>query len=85
MPNLVLTAYAACGLLVRAQEVVPAPNPLSAQSSLRPADRLGQAGLSGAREQRGYDDLALLCMHALGRQRRVRAILDLTSSQRPVL
>ena len=65
-PYLVLTACAAHGLLVRAQEVVPAPNPLSAQSSLRSADRLGPDGLSGAREQRGCDDLAIPHSLAVG-------------------
>ena len=40
VPYLVLTACAASGLLVCAQEVVPALNCSSAQQSLRPDERL---------------------------------------------
>ena len=40
VPYLVLTACAAFGLLMCAQEVAPAPNPWSPQRYLRLADRL---------------------------------------------
>ena len=63
---LVLTVCAAHGLLVRAQEVVPVPSPLSAQRSLCPGDRFGRAGHRDAREPRKCDDLALPQAHAVG-------------------
>ena len=61
-------------LLACAQEVDPAPNPSSAQRSLRLPDRLGPADHCPAREPRGDDDLAMPQAHALGRRCRERMI-----------
>ena len=66
VPYLVLTACAAFGLLMCAQEVAPAPNPWSSQRYLRLADRLGPAGHPGARRTRRRNDLAVPQSHAVG-------------------
>ena len=69
-----MTAVRSPRLLVCAQEVDPAPNPSSAQRSLRLPDRLGPAGHCRAREPRGDDDLAMPQAHAFGRRCRERMI-----------
>ena len=66
VPCLVITAVAACGMLVRAQEVAPSPKPSSAQRTLRLADRLRCTDHPGAREPRRRDDLASPQAHLLG-------------------
>ena len=66
VPYLVLTACAAFGLLMCAQEVAPPPNPWSAQRSLHLADRLGPVGHPGARRTRRRNDLAVPQSHAVG-------------------
>ena len=66
LPCQVLTAYAACGLLVRAQQVVPAPTLSSAWQSLRLADRPHPTGQRYAQETRIRDDLALPQAYSLG-------------------
>ena len=66
MTYLMLTACAARGLLMCAQEVAPAPNAWSAQRYLRLADRLGPAGHAGARGTRRRNDLAVPQSHAVG-------------------
>ena len=63
---LVLTVCAASILLVCAQEVVPAPNPLSARRPLRPTDRLRCADHSYARETRACDYISSPEVHASG-------------------
>jgi hypothetical protein len=63
---LVLTACAASGLLVCAQEVDATPNPSSARRSMRLADRPQPVGQPDARETRRRDDLALLQVHTVG-------------------
>ena len=62
----VLTACAACGLLVRAQEVALAPILSSARLPLRQVSRLQSADHPGTRETRTHDDLAVPQAHALG-------------------
>ena len=66
MPYQVMTACTARGLLVCAQEVVPAPNPLSARRPLRPTDRLRYADHSYARETRACDYISSPEVHASG-------------------
>ena len=66
VPYLVLTACAAFGLLMCAQEVAPTPNPSSARRSLCLADRRQPAGQSDAREARRGNVLALPQSLALG-------------------
>ena len=66
VPYLVLTACAAFGLLMCAQEAAPAPNHWSAQRSLRLADRFGPDGHPDARGTRRRNDLAVPKSHAVG-------------------
>ena len=80
----VLTACAAHGLLVRAQEVAPTPSPWSARRSMCLADRPHPAGHPGTRETRRRDDLALPQAHALGSRCRARMIPGPTSGKRPI-
>jgi hypothetical protein len=84
-PYLLLTACAASGLLVFAQKVVPAPNPLSARRSMCLADRPHPAGHPGTRETRRRDDLALPQAHALGSRCRARMIRGPTFGKQPIL
>ena len=65
-PYLVLTACAACGLLVRAQEVALARNLWSARPSMRSADRPQPASQRNARETHRHDELALAKAHTVG-------------------
>ena len=65
-PYLVLTACAARGLLVGAQEVALTRNLWSAQRSMRSADRPQPASQRNARETRRRDDLALAQVHQVG-------------------
>ena len=66
IPYLMLTACAARGLLMCAQEVAPTPNASSARRSMRLADRPQPAGQLDARETRRRDDLALPQVHMVG-------------------
>jgi hypothetical protein len=66
MTYLMLTACAARGLLMCAQEVAPTPNASSARRSMRLADRPQPAGQLDARETRRRDDLALPQVHMVG-------------------
>ena len=84
-PYLLLTACAASGLLVFAQKVVSAPNPLSARRCMCLADRPHPAGHAGTRETRRRDDLALPQAHALGSRCRARMIWGPTFGKQPIL
>ena len=68
MPCLVLTAYTACGLLVRVQLVVSAPTLSSAWQSLRLSDHPQRTGERYAREPCLRDDLALPQAYSLRRR-----------------
>ena len=84
-PYLVLTACAAFGLLVRAQEVAPASISSSARRSCRLADRLQPTGHPSARRTHGRNDLAMPQSHAVGCRCRPGMIRDLTSHERSTL
>ena len=84
-PYLMLTACAACGLLLCAQDVAAAPMPSSVRRSLRLADHLGPAGQPSAQEPHGCDDLASPEVHAVGCRCRTRMIMRPSSGDWPVL
>ena len=84
-PWLVLTACAASGLRVCAQEVVPPSILSSARRSTRPTDQPQPAGQPNARETRSRNHLALPQAHAPGLRCCACMIRDLTSGGRPIL